>query len=178
MRSATDTEPWIGVDGGGSGRLAGPLLDAVGAAVLPESLGREQRARAVAAFVAWSAGFEPVAQEMLGYGYADVRYLPADPVPGWRAQLDALELLAGRGGHSFASLDVPARRAVLARALPARVGNALPAPLDAPHVALALLSHWASSAEAWDLALGARVQRERCRDLSTTTAAPTPLETT
>lgn len=164
--------------GGGSNSLAGPLLDAVGDAVLPESLGQAGRASAVAAFAAWAAGFEPVAQEMLGYGYADVRYLPADPAPGWRAQLEALELLALKRGTSFAALDITARRAVLSRALPARAGNTLPAPLDAPHVALALLSHWASGSDAWDLALGARVQRERCRSLATTTATPSPLETT
>lgn len=158
-----------------TGRLASPLLDAVGEAVLPDSLGADGRARAVAAFVSWASGYDPVAQEMLGYGYAEVRYLPADPVPGWRAQLDALDRLAQKRGTPFVALSVAERRTVIERALGGNTRPSLPAPLMAPHVVLALLSHWASSPEAWDLALGARVQRERCRTLETTTAAPPAL---
>jgi hypothetical protein len=76
-------------------------LVAVGEVVLPGELGATGRASAVDAFVAWVAGYEPVAERMHGYGYADVRYLPPDPAPGWRAQLEGLELLArrSRAGH-------------------------------------------------------------------------------
>jgi hypothetical protein len=67
-----------------------PLLESLGATVLPASLGIAGRSAAAAAFVSWCEGYEPVAEEMHGYGYADIRYLPADPVPAWRAQLLAM----------------------------------------------------------------------------------------
>jgi hypothetical protein len=132
------------------------LLDAVAEAVLPSVLGAAGLRGAVTQFVAWADGFEPVAQEMLGYGYAEVRYLPADPVPGWIAQLDALDRRAGKRGATFVALPVADRRAVIEHAL-------------------ALLSHWASSSDGWDLALEHRVQRDRCRSLATTRDLPTPL---
>lgn len=158
-------------------RLASPTLDALADAVLPEQLGPGGRQSAVTQFVTWADEFEPVAQEMLGYGYADIRYLPSDPVPGWIAQLDGLERLARTRGATFATLPVADRRALLDRVIPRSESDALPAPLTAPHVALALLAHWASSTEAWDLALGVQVQRDRCRSLATTADQPRPLPT-
>ena len=69
------------------------LLDALASTVLPASLGAAGVRAATDRFVAWADGYDPVAEEMHGYGYADVRYLPADPAPAWRAQLDALDAL-------------------------------------------------------------------------------------
>jgi hypothetical protein len=155
--------------------IEGATLRALADTVLPASIGAAGRERAVAAFVEWATGFEPVAQEMLGYGDAEVRYLPADPIPAWRAQLDALDRLAQRRGGAFATLSPVDRRRVLEQALGRARADRLPAPLGASHVALALLAHWASGADAWNLALGARIDRDRCRDLRTTTAPPTPL---
>jgi hypothetical protein len=120
------------------------MLDAVAAAVLPESLGTPAIRAATDRFVAWADGYDPVAEEMHGYGYADIRYLPA-------------------------------QRSVLSAALRTERGDRLPAPLGARHVALAVLAHWSSSPEAWNLALGAQVSPATCRTLGDAVKRPLPL---
>jgi hypothetical protein len=151
-------------------------LDALGEVVLPGELGAEGRRAAVASFVAWADGYDPVAEEMHGYGYAEIRYLPPDPAPAWRAQLEGLDLLARRSrGRAFAALPLADRRALVEAALRDARGDRLPAPLDARHVALALLAHWAASPAAWDLACGARVGRGTCRPLAESPRKPLPV---
>jgi len=153
-----------------------PLLDALGDVVLPQSIGAESRRAAVTAFVAFVDEYEPVAEEMHGYGYADVRYLPSDPAPAWRAQLAGLDLLAKRShGKSFAQLDAKVRESVLTAALRDARGDRLPAPLAASHVALALMAHWAATPDAWNLALGMKVSPSSCRTLADAVQAPTPI---
>lgn len=148
-------------------------LDPLAEVVLPAELGADGRAAAVTAFVSWVNGYEPVAQEMVGYGYSDIRYLPPDPAPAWRAQLDALELLAQKVHKApFASLDVARRTDVVTQALGGERGTRLPAPLDARHVAVALLAHWASSPGAWNLAMGVEVSPGACRPLEGATPRP------
>jgi hypothetical protein len=152
------------------------LLVAVGETVLPESLGEQARAAAVTAFVAWCDGYDPVAEEMHGYGYADVRYLPPDPVPAWRAQLDGLDILAQRVHHAaFTALSLPERRAIVTTATRSIRGDRLPSPLTAPHVVIALLSHWASSPEGWNTAMNARVSPGTCRPLDDAVQQPVAL---
>ncbi len=152
------------------------VLDALGEVMLPESLGAAARAAAVSAFVAWVAGYDPVAEEMHGYGYADIRYLPPDPAPGWRAQLEGLELLARKMHQkSFPALDGDGRKDVVTAALASVPGERLPDPLGAPHVAVALAAHWAASPAAWDLALGAQVGAGTCRKLHDVVSRPLPI---
>ncbi len=152
------------------------LLDAVAEAVLPSELGAKGRDVATGQFVQWVDGYDPVAEEMHGYGYSDIRYLPADPAPAWRAQLAALDVLAKRSMRSaFVKLPVSARRELLAIVMKGASSDRLPSPLDANHVALALLSHWASSPDAWDLALGVKVQPGNCRVLGDANAKPLPI---
>lgn len=151
-------------------------LDALGDVLLPGALGVAGRKAAVDAFVAWIDGYEPVAEEMHGYGYADVRYLPPDPAPGWRSQLAGLDLLARRTRQqSFADCDAAARLEVVNAALASIDGSRLPDPLGAPHVALALLSHWTNSPSAWNLALGVSVSPNTCRQLDGVDAKPLPI---
>ena len=153
------------------------LLRALGDAILPEMLGDAGRANAIAAFATWLARYTPVAEEMHGYGDAEITYTPSDPAPGWNAQLAGLDLLARRKHRrGFARLGVPLRRAVVQAQL-ARVSTSrLPAnPLAAPHVAVALLAHWAASSEATDLAYEARIMKGNCRLLSQTSRPPLPL---
>ena len=148
-------------------------LDAVGDVVLPSTIGSAGRAQAVEAFVTWVDEYDPVAEEMHGYGYADVRYLPPDPAPGWQSQLIGLDLLAQRmRQRSLAECDAAQRLEVLTAALATVDAQRLPAPLGAPHVALALLSHWANSPGAWDLALEATVAPNTCRQLDGIDAKP------
>lgn len=152
------------------------LLDALAAAVLPSELGAKGIEAATTAFVAWADGYDPVAEEMHGYGYSDIRYLPADPAPAWRAQLTGLDLLAKRSlRKSFVELPVAARQTLIANALKSAPGDRLPAPIEAPHLALALLAHWAASPDATDLALGVKVQNGNCRVLGDANAKPVPL---
>ncbi len=154
------------------------LLDAVATAVLPASLGAPGIRAATDAFVAWADGYEPVAEEMHGYGYADIRYLPADPSPAWRAQLTALDLLAHKHGTvGFSTLPMAQRQELLRAVLRDQRGDRLPAPLDANHVAIALLAHWSSGPDAWDRALGARVSPGVCRALGDATRKPLPVTT-
>lgn len=152
-------------------------LRALAEAVLPATLGADGQHAATAAFVSWADGYDPVAEEMHGYGYSDVRYLPADPSPAWRAQLDALDTLAQRTkGKRFAALDRTAREEVLSAVLRReRNSDRLPAPLGASHIAIALLAHWASSPDAWNLALGVRVSPGACRTLDGATRKPLPI---
>jgi hypothetical protein len=153
------------------------MLAALGEAVLPESLGAAGRGRAIAAFTAWLAAYTPVAEEMHGYGYAELTYTRADPAPGWRAQLQALDLLARRiRKRSFAQLDLAGRRVVLDAALRGGANGTLPSsPLRAEHVAVALLAHWAATSEAQDLAYGARIGAGQCRSLADTSRRPLPI---
>ncbi|MFM8566191.1 MAG: gluconate 2-dehydrogenase subunit 3 family protein [Gemmatimonadota bacterium] len=153
------------------------MLAALGDAVLPESLGAAGRAGAVAAFAAWLAAYAPVAEEMHGYGYAELTYTPPDPAPGWRAQLQALDLLARRSRRrGFAQLDLAGRRAVLDAAIrDGRNGTIPSSPLQADHVAVALLSHWAATSDAQDLAYGARIGAGQCRSLAETARRPLPI---
>lgn len=152
------------------------LLDPLAEVVLPAELGTGGRKAAVDAFVAWVDGYDPVAEEMHGYGYSDIRYLPPDPAPAWRAQLQGLDTLAQRSrGSRFVALDVAGRSAVLATVLGNERGGRLPAPLDARHVAVALLAHWASTPGAWNLALGADVSPGACRPLDAATRKPLPV---
>ena len=155
------------------------LLDAVATAVLPASLGAPAIRTATDAFVAWADGYEPVAEEMHGYGYADVRYLPADPSPAWRAQLTALDLLAHRHGTTgFSTLPLAKQQELLGAVLRDQRGDRLPVPLNASHIAVALLAHWSSGPDAWDRALGARVAPGVCRTLGDATRKPLPVITT
>jgi hypothetical protein len=163
-------------------RAAGTTLDpvlmaALGDAVLPESLGAAGRRRAVGRFATWLARYEPVAEAMHGYGDAEITYTPPDPGPGWQAQLRGVDTLARRSRRKgFAALTVAERRAVLEVALRGHGGTRLPAnPLEASHVAVALMAHWAASTEATDLAHGARILAGECRGLAGVSRLPLPL---
>lgn len=156
------------------------LLRALGDAILPEMLGDAGRQRAIGAFSTWLARYTPVAEEMHGYGDAEITYTPSDPAPGWSAQLSGLDLLARRKHRrGFARLGVPLRREVVRTQLARVSGARLPSnPLAAPHVAVALLAHWAATSEATDLAYEARIMKQNCRLLSETSRPPLPLAVT
>ena len=153
------------------------LLAALADAVLPESLGAQAHARTVRDFTTWIAGYTPVTEEMHGYGNAEITYTPADPAPNWSAQLEALELYARQTRRrGFAALPLAERRDVVRRQLASARSAALPSnPLTAPHVAIALLSFWATSPGAHDAAYGARIIRGECRGLGNVTRKPLPL---
>jgi hypothetical protein len=155
-----------------SERLDEALLQAVGEVVLPGELGAEGRQRAVRAFQAWADAYEPVAELNHGYGTAELRYGPPDPVPGWAAQLEALDLEArARRGTGFADMGPEGRTELVQRRL-ADQGGTLPDPLQARHVTVALLAHWCASAEAVDRCYGRLVSPRTCRGIGETSALP------
>jgi hypothetical protein len=128
-------------------------------------------------FASWTAGIEPVAELDHPYLSTDeIAYGPPDPRPAWKAQLEALELLAERRhGASFAGLDAASREVLLREQLPKDLPQALPHPSAASHVAVALLSWFYSSDEANDLCYRARIGRHQCRGLPSATERPAPL---
>ncbi|MCX5763533.1 MAG: hypothetical protein NTU67_02700 [Gemmatimonadetes bacterium] len=153
------------------------LLSALGDAVLPESLGAPSRAHAVRDFAAWAAAYRPVSEEMHGYGDQEITYTAADPSPGWRSQLAALELLARRKHRKgFATITVEQRRALVRPQLPRGRGLRLSSNIvSAPHIAIALLAHWAASSAATDLAYGVVIGKDQCRVLADAPRRPLPL---
>ncbi len=163
---------------GAAARALDPaLLAALGEAVLPEALGARGREKAVGEFREWIAAYTPVSEEMHGYGSAEITYTVSDPAPGWNAQLHGMELLARKQfGAAFAALK-PEKRDALVRAQLAGARTArLPAnPLTAPHIAVALLAHWAGSSAATDFAYGVKIGKDNCRLLSDSARKPLPL---
>jgi hypothetical protein len=144
----------------------------VGRLVLPSELGSEGRERAVQAFEAWAYGYQPVAELNHGYGTSEIRYGPPDPVPGWAAQLEALDLEATqRHGTAFADLSRDAAEALLRRHLDDE-GDGMPDALEARHVAVALMAHWFASAEAVDRCYGVSISPRTCRGLDGSAAHP------
>ncbi len=162
--------------GGGRPGLEPTTLRAVAEVALPTELGAEGRERAVSAFEAWLADFEPVAELNHGYGTAEISYAPPDPGAAWRAQLDALELEA-RKRHEAGFTDLPGdvRRELLVRQL-ADVGERLPSPARARHVAVALMAHFAASPGATDLCYGAAIGKQTCRGIASASEAPRTID--
>lgn len=159
---------------GSRGTLDERLLAALGDAMLPESLGAGGRARAVDAFRAWLAAYRPVAERAHGYGSAAITFTPADPAPGWNAQLAELDLLAQKTyGKGFADITVEQRRTVLRTPLE---GVRFPrSTATATHVAVALLAHWTAASETIDLAYRARIGTQTFRPLMDNPRKPLPL---
>ena len=148
------------------------LLRAVADVTLPSDLEDASREDAVQAFERWALDFEPVAELNHGYGTSEIRYGPPDPVPAWQAQLDALELEAQkRMGSSFSALSISERRDLITgQGLDG--GPALPSPLQARHVAVALMAHWFASPEAVDRCYGRRIAERACRGIDTAPSEP------
>ncbi len=151
-------------------------LAAVGDAVLPESLGAAGRTKAVRAFSTWISAYQPIAEEMHGYGDAEITYTPAHPAPGWNAQLEALDLLSKRKfRRGFVAIDTTKRRELITAQI-GRAGTRLPAnPLQATHVVVALMAHWADSSDATDLVYRAKIGKGECRILADSPRKPLPL---
>src|ERR1043166_7516145 len=129
-------------------------LEAVAEIVLPVSeLGKDGLAKALAGFQSWSDGFEPVAE--LDHPYlssSEIQYGPPDPRPRWQAQLEALDIEAGKKyGTGLAQLATRERRQMIERAIRDDRLDRLPATAEAHHVAVALASYFYSTSDATDL---------------------------
>jgi hypothetical protein len=151
-------------------------MAALGDAILPAELGTTRVTRAVTEFQQWIDGYQPGAEANHGYGTGKIERLTADPRPQWRTQLAALDADArSNGAQSFAALPRDRRQALVRTALAAERGDALPAPLAARHVALALLAHFYDSPSATDLCYEAQIGRQLCRPLPAQRQQPVAL---
>lgn len=151
------------------------LLNAVGDAVLPAELGPQGIIRAVADFQRWMDAYQPGAEANHGYGTGRIERLPADPRPQWRSQLAALDADAQRKGQSFSALPRDQRQTLIRAALAGERGDAMPNPLAAKHIALALLAHFYDSSAATDLCYRAQIGRQQCRPLAAQRQQPVTL---
>ena len=152
------------------------VLHALGAAVLPSELGVAGTAAAVDAFQRWISGYREHAELLHGYGTSALAYSGPTPATRWAAQLEALQKAARRdGSRSFAALTVEQRRTLVRSDLAKLTVTGMPAVGRAPHVAVALLSHWYGSSDATDRCYRASIGRQQCRPLAASPRAPLPL---
>ena len=148
-------------------------LLALGETVLPAELGPDGIQRAVAAFEAWLEGYRPAVEVTHGYGTGTLDYTPAHPGPGWRAQLEALDLEAReRFGTAFATLSAERRSVMIRRQLARDRLDRLPDPVEARHVAVGLLAYWAQTPEATNLCYQAKINPFTCRPLAAQAEKP------
>jgi hypothetical protein len=151
-------------------------LRALGAAVLPRSLGREKTDGIVGRFQAWLRGYRPGADR--GHGYGVTRLLSAPPAPAatYALQLAALEKAArANGAASFDRLEIEDQRALLDAALRAAEVERLPDRPDGRHVASDLMAFFYRSSEANDLCYRAEIGRDTCRGLADSPEPPRPV---
>jgi len=159
----------------GARTLDPALLRAVADVTLPSELDASARERAVTEFERWLTEFTPVAERDHGYGTGDLTYTGPDPAPGWRAQLEALDLESKqRFARGLAEIGTGERQRMV-RAQLRRERGPLPGPAEAQHVALGLIAWWSMTPQATDLCYRARIGRETCRPLDRTGDEPAPL---
>lgn len=147
-------------------------------AVLPGELGDAGFGRVSRAFTQWVAGYRKGVELVHPYGSANIRLTGESPAGRWRAQLAALDGEARKKyRRGFAALTRPQRKELVAATLAAERINRMPDPLDANHVALALVAWYFATPEATDLCYKARIGRNQCRPLVNAPRQPLPLAT-
>ena len=152
------------------------VLYALGAAILPSELGSAGTSAAVDAFQHWITGYREHAELLHGYGTSALAYAGPTPATRWAAQLDALQMAARRdGARSFAALTLDQRRTLVRSAIDKLTITGMPSVGRAPHVAVALLSHWYGSSDATNRCYRASIGKLQCRPLATSGRAPLPL---
>ena len=151
-------------------------LRALGEAILPAELGRAGIDAQVAGFQKWIAGYREGAELLHGYGTSALERARPTPATRWMQQLDQLNAAARKQhGRGFADASLAQRRSLVDAALASHTRSSLPSLTNAPHVALALLSHFYHSSEATDLCYESRIGKENCRPLAQSSRKPLPL---
>ncbi len=143
-------------------------LGGIAEIVLPTSLAAADRDLVIERFASWVRGYREGADMGHGYGFASLRR-PSGPSPGrdYPRQFAALDAAArAAGGTSFAALPADARRIIIESTLnaPTRVTR-LPLQPTGANLIADFMGLYYSSPEAWDLAYGRRIGRDRCRSL-------------
>lgn len=154
------------------------MLNAIAEVVLPGELAAAGRQKVVAAFLEWIASYKEGADRGYGYG-ASTLAAPtgASPAQRYPEQFAALDTSAReKGAASFAALPVDARRSLIEAALNAGQGvTRLPARPTGASVIADLMGFYFNSADAWNLAYGARIDRDSCRGLAGSEQPPAPI---
>jgi hypothetical protein len=150
---------------------------ALGEIVLPTELGSAGVARVVGDFQRWLEGYREHAELVHGYGTSRIRFTGPSPATRWASQLDALDA-AARKAHSraFAELPVAERSTLVRQALGSARVDRMPSPMDASHVALALIAFFYDSSEATDLCYEAAIGKQHCRPLRDSSKEPVALK--
>jgi len=152
------------------------MLEAVAAAVLPESLGRAGTDEVAHQFVRWLANYRPDVPMDNGYGQTRQQQTPPSPAERYAAELDALDLSARAQGQAFASLAVAHRRALVETALLNGQVDQLPNRPGSQHIAADLMAFYFRGSEASDRCYRAAIQRYDCRGLEDADQPPPPLD--
>lgn len=172
---ARPAEAEIDVTEQGAG-LSTAMVSSLAETVLPGELGDGGVARVSRGFTQWVAGYRPGAEIVHPYGSARIRQTGPSPAARWRAQLTALDRDA-REKHrrAFTALNREQRRALVTAALSTERTNRMPDPVDANHIAMALIAWYFSTPEAVDLCYNAQIGRTQCRPLVNAPRQPLPL---
>lgn len=150
-------------------------LREVASTALPASIGADKISLLVDRFLAW--GREYAEGVALNHGYGDPALVKSgpSPVPDYVAQLAAIDTAARARGGRFAALPLDARREILSTALASAKVDAMPSRPMGRHVVADLMAFYFRSSEANDLAYRARIGRQTCRSIQTTTRRPAPM---
>ena len=150
-------------------------LHAIAPTVLPTTLGDQGVRRVTDKFVAWTRGYREGVALTHGYGHPRLQKSGPSPVPGYVAQLAALDAEAKARGGRWSAVDPETRRALLDAAfVKAGVRSLPPRPLG-QHVVADLMAFYFRSSEANDDCYQALINREVCRPIAITTRRPEPL---
>src|SRR5512139_955751 len=143
-------------------------LHAVGATVLPASLGAQKVKDTVDRFVEWTRGYREGVPTSHGYGNPVLTRTKASPVPDYVAQLATLDAAARKRGGAFEALDLETRRALLDEALTAAGVRNIPGRPSGQHVVSDLMAYYFRSSEANDRVYRAAILRQTCRPMQLT----------
>jgi hypothetical protein len=159
-----------------NGALDAAIVKGVADAVLPSELGNDGIATVSRAFTQWIGGYRVGVELVHPYGSTELRRTGESPVSRWRSQLAALDS-AAREKHrkAFPALTRDQKRELVMSALGSERLNRLPDPLQATHVAMALLAWYFATPGAVDLCYNAKIDRNQCRPLVHASRQPLPL---
>jgi hypothetical protein len=160
-----------------SSNLDAAIVRGVADAVLPSELGNDGMATVSRAFTQWIGGYRPGVELVHPYGSTELRQTGASPIGRWRSQLAALDASAReKHGKAFPALTKDQRRELVTSSLGDERLSRLPDPLQASHVAMALLAWYFATPDAVDLCYNAKIGRNQCRPLVHSAREPLPLK--
>jgi hypothetical protein len=156
--------------------LDSAIVRGIAEVVLPAELGNDGFARVSRAFTEWAAAYRQGVELVHPYGSTQLRQTSESPAPRWKSQLSALDR-ESRAKHQrgFAAITREQRRGLVMTAFASERATRLPDPVEANHVAMALMAWYFASPDAADLCYNARIGRNQCRPLVHSPRQPLPL---